>query len=387
MYWRGAERLALRTSSLLQDHHTRLQNKQHREQLSFTVVAYGEMLEVVLYRSDDLMSGRYAHVWREPNGTVVHSRRHAVDHCFYHGKVAGEPRSIVTAHTCAEGIEASVRRANGEHLMLMPGSRVVEMRGRMPALARRQMQTAASNQPIAELPPHLLFRSSDHRLPGCPISHLAKVAAPVGYLDSRGFGQYNDGLTPIVLQRDGDTHRGLQTQFLPVGGCTCLSSWAYTVGGVLHEYPNGGCHNPDNDPTGPWCFTQNQCGLGGADSYQYCEEVDAPSSSSSPPPPPSIAGCRHHVEVLMANDHTELQRFNGDYEAAQENALLIANGVKEIYQEMSDLQICITLVAVHSFADATAEGDLYTSATATIETFLDNWSDWYADNAVENFQG
>ena len=85
--------------------------KQHREQLSFTMVAYGEELEVVLYRSDDLMSGRYAHVWRDPNGTMVHSRRHAVDHCFYHGKVTNEPRSIVTAHTCGEGIEASVRRA------------------------------------------------------------------------------------------------------------------------------------------------------------------------------------------------------------------------------------------------------------------------------------
>ena len=355
--------------------------KQHREQLSFTMVAYGEELEVVLYRSDDLMSGRYAHVWRDPNGTMVHSRRHAVDHCFYHGKVTNEPRSIVTAHTCGEGIEASVRRANGEHLMLMPGSRVVEMRGQTPALAKRQMQDAVGKPPNGELPPHLLFRSSDQRLPGCPRSHLAKVAAPVGYLDSRRFEQYVGGFTPFVLQRDADTHRGLQTQLVPVGGCTCLTSWAYTVGGVMHEYPDGGCHNPDNDPQGPWCFTEDQCGLGGADSYQYCQERD------TPPPPPAIAGCRYHVEVLMANDHTALQRVNGDREAAQEHALLVANGVKEIYQEMSDLQICITLVAVHTFADASEEGDLYTTPTADIETFLNNWSDWYVINAVENFQG
>ena len=368
-----------------------MQDKQHREQLSFTVLAYGEQLEVVLHRSDDLMSGRYAHVWRDPaNGTLVHSRRHAVDHCYYHGKVAGEPRSIVTAHTCGDGIEASLRRESGEHLTLMPGSRVVEMREPplMPA-ARRQAQDAKPHRG-GQLPPHLVFRSSDQRLPGCPISHLAKVAAPVGYLDGEEFEHFSGGFTPMRLQRVDDGHRGLQTVLVPRGGCSCLDSWAYSVGGVLHEYPQGGCQNPDNDPTGSWCFTENQCGIGGSSTYQYCDEVDAsgvPASPPPPPPPPSVAGCRYHVEVMMANDHTAFANMGSDLGAAQEEALMVANGVKEIYQEMSALQICITLVAVRSFTTSADEGSMYTTATDSIENFLDNWSDWYAVNAVEDSEG
>jgi hypothetical protein len=368
-----------------------VQDKQHREQLSFTVLAYGEQLEVVLHRSDDLMSGRYAHVWRDPaNGTLVHSRRHAVDHCYYHGKVAGEPRSIVTAHTCGDGIEASLRRESGEHLTLMPGSRVVEMREPplMPA-ARRQAQDAKPHRG-GQLPPHLVFRSSDQRLPGCPISHLAKVAAPVGYLDGEEFEHFSGGYTPMRLQRVDDGHRGLQTVLVPRGGCSCLDSWAYSVGGVLHEYPQGGCQNPDNDPTGSWCFTENQCGIGGSSTYQYCDEVDAsgvPASPPPPPPPPSVAGCRYHVEVMMANDHTAFANMGSDLGAAQEGALMVANGVKEIYQEMSALQICITLVAVRSFTTSADEGSMYTTATDSIENFLDNWSDWYAVNAVEDSEG
>ena len=197
-----------------------------------------------LRRSDDLMAGRFVHAWTHTNGSVGHSTRADVDHCFYHGRIVGEPRSIATAHTCGEGIEASVRTEQGEHFMVLPGSRVAEVRDGEagPRLAARRTQEAGPGQ----LAPHVVFRTSDHQTPECPISPLAKTAEKVSLPD---------------VQEEHRKSRRLQ-DFTPTQGCTCLSSWSFTAGGQRFDYPSGGCHNPDQDPAGPWCFT-----LGGMRSW------------------------------------------------------------------------------------------------------------------------
>jgi hypothetical protein len=45
--------------------------------------------------------------------------------------------------------------------------------------------------------------------------------------------------------------------------CNCKSTWAYN--GVT--FCNRNCGNPENDPGGPWCFTEAACnGL----NWEYC---------------------------------------------------------------------------------------------------------------------
>lgn len=53
--------------------------------------------------------------------------------------------------------------------------------------------------------------------------------------------------------------------YSPPAGCTCMSSWSY--GG--QTYCGGQCANPDNDSSGPWCFTTSACN--GA-TWAYCTQ-------------------------------------------------------------------------------------------------------------------
>ena len=94
------------------EHHTRVPGTklQHRQRARFVMRAYGRDFDLVLKRSDELLGGNFAHVSTSRNKTSI-TRRHQVDHCYYHGMLADEPGSQVVAHTCSpDGIETSIRR-------------------------------------------------------------------------------------------------------------------------------------------------------------------------------------------------------------------------------------------------------------------------------------
>jgi hypothetical protein len=115
-------------------HHTRVPGTatEHARRSRLQLTAFGRAYDVVLHRSDDLTSGSYTRTRHTANGSVAHTKRHEIDHCYYHGKVSGQPGSIVTAYTCEGGVEASIRTEDGEHLLLLPSSRVVELQGSAP---------------------------------------------------------------------------------------------------------------------------------------------------------------------------------------------------------------------------------------------------------------
>jgi hypothetical protein len=360
------------------EHHTRVPNRerQHTRAASFRLSAFGRDFHVRLRRSDYLMARRFVHVWQAPNGTLAYSDRASVDHCYYHGHIVGDPGSSVTAFTCDEGIEALLRTSSGERYLAFPPSRVTELMGNYSALQRGHKQ--------GELPQHVVVRSSDHLTESCPRDHFKANA-----LRETG--------TDIIVSL-GVVRQSLPAypNYSPTGGCTCLTSWAYTVNGVTHRFTNGQCGNPDGDANGPWCFTQNSCGIGGASSYQYCTssttgtDMTGPGSHSSgaselrrrlQTPSPPVAGCSHHIELLVGNDHTMYARAGNDLAAAQTHALLVANAVNTIYSTLP-LGICITVVAVRTFTSVGDEGALYTSPTDSINTYLSRWSTWKGANSI-----
>jgi hypothetical protein len=52
--------------------------------------------------------------------------------------------------------------------------------------------------------------------------------------------------------------------YTPPAGCACQDAWSY--GGKT--FCGGTCANPDNDPSGPWCFTTAACA---GSSWATCE--------------------------------------------------------------------------------------------------------------------
>ena len=79
----------------------------------------------------------------------------------------------------------------------------------------------------------------------------------------------------------------------PTRSCTCQASWTYD--GVT----SSGCANPDQDPSSPWCFSNEGTGCLLPDSnpstygWFYCM-INEPPPSPNPPPsplPPNAAKC------------------------------------------------------------------------------------------------
>jgi hypothetical protein len=157
-------------------HHTRVPGTatEHARRSRLQLTAFGRAYDVVLHRSDDLTSGSYTRTRHTANGSVAHTKRHEIDHCYYHGKVSGQPGSIVTAYTCEGGVEASIRTEDGEHLLLLPSSRVVELQG-----------SAPPGRGAGQLPQHVMWRSSDHLVAvDCPKNRRHKQAVPVDEVET-----------------------------------------------------------------------------------------------------------------------------------------------------------------------------------------------------------
>ena len=122
------------------------------------------------------------------------------------------------------------------------------------------------------------------------------------------------------------------------------------------------------------CVQSETLAVGGTNTYEFCEE-----SKGGVPPPPPTPECKHHIELMIGNDFSMYKKAKEDVGAAQEHALLIANGVKEIYHSLP-LGICVTLVAVRTFTSKSDEGDVYTASDDTIKNLLVRWTAWAKGN-------
>ena len=116
-----------------------------------------------------------------------------------------------------------------------------------------------------------------------------------------------------------------------------------------------------------------------------------PSSTPASPTPNPTAGApttpaptsgmvvpissKHNVELLLINDYQNYVRLGSDLKAAKSNAVLIANMVRLIYEQLN-LDISIVFVHMHTFTDANSMGGLYTSTSYSMETYLNRLSDW-----------
>ena len=79
----------------------------------------------------------------------------------------------------------------------------------------------------------------------------------------------------------------------PPASCTCRDFWAYNVGSVTVQV--NGCGNPDNDPNGNWCASNEGAGCrapitGAATTafWFYCTISDSPPPPKPSPPPPPV---------------------------------------------------------------------------------------------------
>ena len=345
-------------------HHTRVAHNEHIREFRFVFPeVFGRRLDISLQRSDDLLGANFTH--SGSSWSVV--RRKDIDHCYYHGWIVGEPGSVATAFTCGDGIEASIRTPEGEHYVAVPTSRVKEMQSNL-SLHRRGSP--------GQLGHHLVFRASDHMAEGCSRAHIKTMDRAAGNEGADG------GMSGHRRRRSQSTDD--YSSFVPTGGCKCLKAWAYRGQSFKASLPYN-CGNPDGSQA-PWCFTQDNCGIGGGgNSYQWCKKTSGSSSPPAPPaPPPSPSDCKKHIELLIGNDFSMFTKMKKDMRAAQEHALMIANGVKTIYSTLPDLGICFTLVAVKTFQSKEDEGDLYTAASDSIANYLRRWTIWTKANSKKS---
>lgn len=81
-------------------------------------------------------------------------------------------------------------------------------------------------------------------------------------------------------------------------GCACVGTWTYE--GKM-TFCGGACANPDDDPSGPWCFTEAACN---GNRFAYCvlgpTPSPGPASLECAPPEPLAEGLAPPAGCLCA---------------------------------------------------------------------------------------
>jgi hypothetical protein len=70
----------------------------HPDRLHFEISAFNSTFHVNLERNQDLFGSGYSHRYSMPDGSW--RTEDELEHCYYHGSVAGDPSSVVAISTC-----------------------------------------------------------------------------------------------------------------------------------------------------------------------------------------------------------------------------------------------------------------------------------------------
>jgi hypothetical protein len=370
------------------EHHTRLPHapgepRLHARSARYSFRALGRTFDMELERNEDLLGKGFvsASTSATRNKTAV-SRLGDVEHCYYHGRLVGEPTSEVAVHTCGEGIESSIRTETGEHIVTMPASRVVETRA----------GAAAGRHALGELPQHVVFRTSDHLLwredgRDCERGETWKEEHP------RSLDQARNISTTVPVEG-----------FAPTGGCTCKGAFGFEA----VWYAAGGCQRIGDAE--PFCFTEDECGHGGGNAWTPCLDSaghEAAASSRRRMQTEATVPITNHVELTIVNDYSQFEVHEASstvelrdvdldadrgartregvdgetrtaLELTVERSMQLANAVNVAYRSMNR-GIGVTLVAVRTYEDEASEiaDNLHANAVSeSISDYLGKVSDW-----------
>jgi hypothetical protein len=183
------------------------------------------------------------------------------------------------------------------------------------------------------------------------------------------------------------------TNFTPSAGCFCRSQWSYAG----KTYCEAKCENPDNDPNGPWCYTNATCNTR---SWSYCAAPvtnttsgggggggsgsgsgsggtttappsDSGSTSSTPNSHPVTSGTRN-VELFVVADESFVIARSRNLSRVQADVVNIANGVQQRYQKFN-MGVNVALVAILLF-NSPEPSSLRTTTSESMDTYLNRFT-------------
>ncbi|XP_061412502.1 disintegrin and metalloproteinase domain-containing protein 12-like isoform X1 [Lethenteron reissneri] len=169
------EKFSVVVPRLVSDRHKRYldpsSDEGHPDSTKFEIEIEGETLVLELEKNENLISPAFDVTYYLPNGTRVTQKPKDLEHCYYHGRVQGQPDSDVSLSTCA-GLRGYVNARNVSYgVEPLEGS----LRG---------------GAPVSELQ-HVVYRAEHMRMPpgGCGL-HLFFPHGDLNGTEHGGFPQH-----------------------------------------------------------------------------------------------------------------------------------------------------------------------------------------------------
>uniref|UniRef100_S4RK00 ADAM metallopeptidase domain 12 n=1 Tax=Petromyzon marinus TaxID=7757 RepID=S4RK00_PETMA len=150
----------------------------HPDSTKFEIEIEGETLVLELEKNEKLISPAFDITYYLPNGTRVTQKPKDLEHCYYHGRVQGQPDSDVSLSTCA-GLRQQLHRKG--RLLLVPHA--LEKKNRSLKYMYTNQCRVPSQQNVPKKVTRPKYFQSHFKLTSLPIEKKRNVQNETKYVE------------------------------------------------------------------------------------------------------------------------------------------------------------------------------------------------------------